>query len=153
MTDLSISEGFLMVEEVFTMKNSLQNKVLYPVIAKEYKEDGHYFVVTSPNIQGMIVEGDALEDAIEEASFDIADWFEVKGKIEKVADPSKWHLEKDEKLVYVPVNLTNFYKKYGKTVRKNISVPEYLANWAKENKINVSRVASDALKALQEQRA
>ena len=153
MTDLSISEGFLMVEEVFTMKNSLQNKVLYPVIAKEYKEDGHYFVVTSPNIQGMIVEGDALEDAIEEASFDIADWFEVKGKIEKVADPLKWHLEKDEKLVYVPVNLTNFYKKYGKTVRKNISVPEYLANWAKENKINVSRVASDALKALQEQRA
>ena len=90
---------------------------------------------------------------VEEASFDIADWFEVKGKIEKVADPSKWHLEKDEKLVYVPVNLTNFYKKYGKTVRKNISVPEYLANWAKENKINVSRVASDALKALQEQRA
>ena len=153
MTDLSISEGFLMVEEVFTMKNSLQNKVLYPVIAKEYKEDGHYFVVTSPNIQGMIVEGDALEDAIEEASFDIADWFEVKGKIEKVADPLKWHLEKDEKLVYVPVNLTNFYKKYGKTVRKNISVPEYLANWAKENKINVSRVASDALKALQEQKA
>ena len=86
-------------------------------------------------------------------AFDIADWFEVKGKIEKVADPLKWHLEKDEKLVYVPVNLTNFYKKYGKTVRKNISVPEYLANWAKENKINVSRVASDALKALQEQRA
>ncbi|MCT7824148.1 hypothetical protein AAA426_09980 [Lactobacillus crispatus] len=36
---------------------------------------------------------------------DIADWFEVKGKIEKVADPLKWHLEKDEKLVYVPVNL------------------------------------------------
>ena len=53
----------------------------------------------------MIVEGDTLEDAIEEASFDIADWLEVKGKIEKVADPSKWHLEKDEKLVYVLVNL------------------------------------------------
>lgn len=131
----------------------MKNKVLYPVIAKEYNDDGHYFVVTSPNVQGMIVEGDTLEEAIEEASFDIADWFEVKGKIERVADPLKWHLEKDEKLVYVPVNLTNFYKKYGKTVRKNISVPEYLANWAKENKINVSRVASDALKALQEQRA
>ena len=86
----------------------MKNKVLYPVIAKEYNDDGHYFVVTSPNVQGMIVEGDTLEEAIEEASFDIADWFEVKGKIEKVA---------------------------------------------KENKINVSRVASDALKALQEQRA
>lgn len=131
----------------------MRNKVLYPVIAKEYNDDGHYYIVTSPNIQGMIVEGDTLEEAIEEASYDIADWFEVKGKIDDVVAPSNWHIEKNEKLVYVPVSLTNFYKKYGKTVRKNISVPEYLANWAKENKINVSRVASDALKALQEQQA
>lgn len=128
----------------------MKNRALYPVIAKEYDDDGHYYVVTSPNVQGMIVEGNTLDEAIEEASYDIADWFEIKGKIEDVVDPSDWHLAKDEKLVYVPVNLTNFYKKYGKTVRKNISVPKYLATWAKENKINVSRVASDALKALQE---
>lgn len=129
----------------------MKNRVLYPVIAKEYNDDGHYYIVTSPNVQGMVVEGDTLEDAIEEASYDIADWFEVKGKIDDVVDSSDWNLDKDEKLVYVPVSLTNFYKKYGKTVRKNISVPEYLANWAKENKIHVSRVASDALKVLQEQ--
>lgn len=116
----------------------MKNQVLYPVIAKEYNDDGHYYVVTSPNVQGMVVEGDTLDEAIEEASYDIADWFEVKGKIENAVDPSDWHLEKNEKLVYVPVNLTSFYKKYGKTVRKNISIPEYLANWAKENKINVS---------------
>ena len=129
----------------------MKNRVLYPVIAKEYNDDGHYYIVTSPNVQGMVVEGDTLEDAIEEASYDIADWFEVKGKIDDVVDSSDWNLDKDEKLVYVPGSLTNFYKKYGKTVRKNISVPEYLANWAKENKIHVSRVASDALKVLQEQ--
>lgn len=129
----------------------MNNYVLYPVIAKEYNdEDGHYFVVTSPNVQGMVVEGNTLEDAIRDASDDIADWFEVKGKIEDVQDPSLWELEKDERIVYAPVNLSNFYAKYGKTVRKNITIPEYLANWAKENKINVSRVASDALKGLQE---
>ena len=86
----------------------MQNQVLYPAIAKEYDDDGHYFVVTSPNVQG-------LDEAIEEASYDIADWFEVKGKIEDPVDHSDWHLGKDEKLVYVPVNLTNFYKKYGET--------------------------------------
>lgn len=100
----------------------MKNEILYPVIAKEYDDDGHYYVVTSPNVQGMVVEGDTLDEAIGEASYDIADWFEVKGKVEKV-------------------------------VRKNISILEYLANWAKENKINVSRVASDALRALQEQQA
>lgn len=93
----------------------MQNQVLYPAIAKEYNDDGHYFVVTSPNVQGMVVEGDTLDEAIEEASYDIADWFEVKGKIEDPVDHSDWHLGKDEKLVYVPVNLTNFYKKYGET--------------------------------------
>ena len=56
----------------------MKNQVLYPVIAKEYNDDGHYFVVTSPNVQGMVVEGDTLDEAIEEASYDIADWFEVK---------------------------------------------------------------------------
>lgn len=88
----------------------MKNRVLYPVIAKEYNDDGHYYIVTSPNVQGMVVEGDTLEDAIEEASYDIADWFEVKGKIDDVVDSSDWNLDKDEKLVYVPVSLTNFTK-------------------------------------------
>ena len=92
----------------------MKNQVLYPVIAKEYNDDGHYFVVTSPNVQGMVVEGDTLDEAIEEASYDIADWFEVKGKIGDAVAPSDWYLENDEKLVYVPVNLTNFYERYGK---------------------------------------
>lgn len=91
----------------------MKNQVLYPVIAKEYDDDGHYFVVTSPNVQGMVVEGDTLDETIEEASYDIADWFEVKGKIENAVAPSDWYLEDDEKLAYVPVNLINFYKKYG----------------------------------------
>ena len=45
----------------------MKNQVLYPVIAKEYNDDGHYFVVTSPNVQGMVVEGDTLDEAIEES--------------------------------------------------------------------------------------
>jgi predicted RNase H-like HicB family nuclease len=129
----------------------MTNLTLYPVIAKEYNdEDGHYFVITSPNVQGMVVENTTLEEAIKDASEDIAGWFEAKGKIEKVQNPYTWNLEAGDKIIYVPVNLSNYYKKYGKMVRKSITVPEYLANWAKDNKINVSRVAADALKGLQE---
>ena len=127
----------------------MKKQALYPVIAKEYNdEDGHYFVITSPNIQGMVVEGETLDEAVEEASYDIADWFEAKGKVEEFQDPSIWELTDNEKVVYVPVSLDNFYVKYGQSVRKNISIPEYLADWAKENKINVSRVAADALRSL-----
>lgn len=130
----------------------MKNNVLYPVIAEEFNDgDGRYFVITSPNVQGMVVEGDTLDEAVEEASYDIADWFQVKGEVEKPRNPSEWKITKNQHLVYVPVNLSKFYEKYGKMVRKSITVPEYLANWAKENKINVSRVASDALRGLQEQ--
>ena len=90
----------------------MKKQALYPIIAKEYNdEDGHYFVITSPNIQGMVVEGETLDEAVEEASYDIADWFEAKGKVEEVQDPSTWELADSEKIVYVPVSLANFYRK------------------------------------------
>ncbi|AFR21446.1 hypothetical protein R0052_02310 [Lactobacillus helveticus R0052] len=28
----------------------MKNKALYPAIVKEYNDDGHYYVVTSPNV-------------------------------------------------------------------------------------------------------
>ena len=64
-------------------------------------------------------------------------------------DPTEWELTENEKLVFVSVNMTQWLKKHGKTVRKNITIPEDLNNWAKENNINVSRVTTDALRALQ----
>lgn len=68
----------------------------------------------------------------------------------KPQDPQDWHLDNDERLIYVSVDMTQWRKKYGRVVRKSITIPGYLADWAKENDINVSRVASDALRGLQE---
>lgn len=36
-----------------------------------------------------------------------------------------------------------------KTVRRNITLPEGLNNWAKDNKINVSKVTTEALRSMQ----
>ena len=49
-----------------------------------------FFVITSSNIQGLGVEGETLNKAIEEASYDIVEWFEAKRKVEEVQDPSTW---------------------------------------------------------------
>lgn len=38
----------------------------------------------------------------------------------------------------------------GKTVRRNISLPEELNNWAKENNINVSQVTTNVLREMKE---
>lgn len=34
-----------------------QDVLNYPVILTEYTDDGHYYVVTSPNIPGMVTDG------------------------------------------------------------------------------------------------
>ncbi|MFD1317813.1 antitoxin HicB [Loigolactobacillus zhaoyuanensis] len=60
--------------------------------------------------------------------------------------PQDIKLTAGEQLVYVTVDLDAFRRKYGKTVRKNITIPEYLNKLAKEQKINVSQVATEALR-------
>lgn len=64
----------------------------------------------------------------------------------EVQDPSEWKLEANDRLVYVTVDMNKWLKKNSKTVKKTITVPEYLSEMAKEQNINVSRVASEALK-------
>lgn len=70
-------------------------------------------------------------------------------KYPALQDSTKWKLEKGQQTSWVSVNMTRWLDKYGKKVRRNISLPADLNEWAKENKINVSKVTTDALYDLQ----
>lgn len=125
--------------------------MVYPVIAKECNdEDGHYFVITTPNIPGVVTQGETLNQAAFNAEDAIASMIADKKEYPKPQDPSNWDLDDNEQVVFVSVNMDQWRKKYGRVVRKSITIPGYLADWAKENHVNVSRVASDALRGLQE---
>lgn len=117
----------------------------YPIILTEYNdESGHYFVVTSPNIQGLVADGENIAEAIENASDAIATVLD--GEIyPKVQDPKRWELEDNQQTSWVNVNMTKWQARYGKTVRRNVTIPEGLNDWAKENSINVSKVVTQAL--------
>lgn len=129
----------------------MDQRVVYPVVAKEYNdEDGHYYVITTPNIPGVVTQGDTLDQVALNAEDAIASMISDQKDYPKPEDPTKWKLNDDEKIVYISVNMTQWRKKYGRVVRKSITIPGYLADWAKENHVNVSRVASDALRGLQE---
>lgn len=129
--------------------------LIYPTIFAEHQdEDGHYFTVYSPNIKGMVTQGETREMAALEAVDAIATMLD--GEIyPPVEDPSAWPLEKNESLVYITVNMTEWYLEKAKvlktkTIRRTITIPEYLNDLAKDRGLNVSRVASEALeKALE----
>lgn len=127
-----------------------QDVVTYPVILTEYNdESGHYYVVSSPNIQGMVTDGETIPEALHNAKDAMATMLANEDR-PKVQDPREWKLDKGQQTSWVSVNMTRWLNKYGKTVRRNISLPAELNEWAKKNKINVSKVATEALYDMQE---
>lgn len=134
----------------------MNDKILvYPTVFAEYHDDGDYFTVTSPNIPGMVTQGDTRQEAATEAVDAIATMLDGEDYPE-AQDPKDWQLADNESIVYITVNMSEWYREKEralktKTVRRTITLPEYLNDMAKERKVNVSRIASDALeKALKE---
>lgn len=126
-----------------------QDLLTYPVIVTECNDEaGHYYGVSSPNIPGMVTDGKTLTDAIIHAEDAIATMISDTD-YPTVQDPTKWQLDEHDSIMWVTVNMAKWLNQYDKKVRRNISLPESLNNWAKENKINVSKVTTEALQELQ----
>lgn len=134
----------------------VNERLIYPVIMTEnHDEDGHYFTVTSPNIPGMVTEGDTRIDAANEAVDAIATMLD--GEDYPVPqDATEWTLEPNQTVAYIPVDMIAWYREKEralkhKTVRRTITVPEYLNDFAKREHVNVSRIATEALERLANQ--
>ena len=124
--------------------------LIYPVVFQENNDsDGHYFTVTSPNIPGMVTEGDTRADAAEEAIDAIATMIDGE-PYPKPQDPASWPLQRNESIVYVTVDMARWQlekarNRNTKTVRRTITVPQYLNDLAKIRHVNVSRLTTEAL--------
>lgn len=130
----------------------MKEKILiYPVIVTECNDEaGHYYGISSPNIKGMVTDGKTMQEAVLHAEDAIATMISDMTDYPEVQDPRKWKLGKDDSVMWVTVNMAKWLNQYGKTVRLNISLPEELNNWAKENNINVSQVTTNALREMKE---
>ncbi len=93
-----------------------QNIVTYPVILTEYNDKSeHYYVVTSPNIPGMVTDGETIGEALYNAKDAIATMLD-EPNYPKVQDPRKWKLEKGQQISWVTVNMTKWLNKYGNKI-------------------------------------
>ncbi|MFC6165655.1 type II toxin-antitoxin system HicB family antitoxin [Lactiplantibacillus dongliensis] len=125
----------------------MKKKVVYPIIAEAFNdEDGHYYVASSPNLPGMVTQGDTLNELAVQAEDAIATILEA-GHYPEVQDPADWKLNDNERVMFIAVDMQQYLAEKAKTVRRNISMPKYISDLARENKINVSQVATDAIKA------
>lgn len=126
---------------------------IYPAVF--YKERGKGYYVIFPNFEGA-TGGETLEEAYRMANdflgLKLYDYF-IEGKIYPEAENIKSIKINDEDAVIeesftslVAVDMKEYVKNYEhRTVRKNVTIPSYLNEMAKNNNINVSAVLQKAL--------
>lgn len=125
-------------------------KLIYPACFYPHKDDGGFTVVV-PNLPGCTTEGDSLADAIEMAIDAASGW--ILGELEDGSEiPPYTPIERmkpdtpDGIVSYIALDMDSYSEKYGnKAVRKNLTIPSWLATAADEVNINYSKVLQNAL--------
>jgi antitoxin HicB len=115
-------------------------------------EDGTGYYASVPDLEGCITTGDTLQDAIEQITDAASIWLvcaEDDGAT--IAPPTpQAQIKRDPGAICSLIQVDTFAYRAAidtKAVRKNVSLPAWLANLADQRHINVSQVLQDALKA------
>ena len=140
------------------MKSEIEvNKmtVIYPVIFTELKDEKDTVLVSIPDLNGM-TEGYGLIDAIKMAKDYIGNALCTKRDCDfpKATELQEIDLSKSEFAEYgkpftsiIDVDISAFRRtEKSKTVRRNITLPQWLDEMVTEAKINVSAISQEALK-------
>lgn len=84
----------------------------YPILLTEYTDEtGHYYVVTSPNIQGMVTDGETIPEALNNAKDALATMLANTSTRPEVQDPKKWNLEPNQQISWISVNMPSWVNK------------------------------------------
>ena len=111
----------------------MKNLLVYPVVLHPEKND--YFVEV-PDIESGFTQGKDIKNAIEMASEMIGLMLEDKQEYPVASKIEDIPSQKGDIKTIVSVDIDEFRRNNPKTVRKNVSVPEYLVKLGKEKNIN-----------------
>jgi len=115
-------------------------------------EDGNKYYARIPDLPGCITTGESLQDAIEQITDAASGWLVVaedEGLVIPNATPQNM-LERDDNTVLSMIQVDTIeYRSLtdNRAVRKNVSLPAWMANLADKHGINCSQVLQDGLKA------
>lgn len=123
------------------------NKLFYPAIFQQ-EEDGYF--VSFPDLEGCFTEGDNLEQAYDMA-FDALGLYlthleDSKENIPTPSKPSNIQLGCNQFVIMIAFDMLAYKKKHSsKSIKKTLSIPEWLDQEALECDINFSKVLKEAL--------
>lgn len=125
-------------------------KLVYPACFYPHKDDGGFTAVV-PDLPGCTTEGDDLADAIQMATDAASGW--ILDELEDGNEiPPFTPIEKiksgvsDGIVSYIALDMDSYIERYGdKAVRKNLTIPSWLATAADKVNANYSKILQNAL--------
>lgn len=124
------------------------NKLFYPAIFHKAEEGG--FWISFPDFPECLTEGDNMENAYEMAvealGLCISDIENGKGRLPAPSSPDNISHEDNTFIAVIEFDRLAYKKRHNtKSVKKTLSIPEWLNEEALANNINFSQVLQDAL--------
>lgn len=122
-------------------------KLYYPAI---FIRDAEGYTIEFPDLPGCITQGDTFEEAFEMAEDAASGWILTSIEDgEEVPPPSPINsVAREEGYVnYIPLDIDEYAKKYStKSVKKTLTIPEWLNTMAEKAGINFSQELQRAVK-------
>ena len=118
-----------------------------------FKREGDKVFARVPDLDGCITSGKTIEDAIDQMTDAMNAWLVVAEDenlpIPNPTEQDNIEHEKGDVLSVIKADTMQYRAKTDtKTVRKNVSLPAFLFNFADKRHINCSQVLQDALMAM-----
>ncbi|HJF86108.1 MAG TPA: type II toxin-antitoxin system HicB family antitoxin [Companilactobacillus farciminis] len=121
-----------------------KNILVYPVIL--HPEDQGYSVEIPDIDNGTWTQGDNMKDALLMAQDAIGIMLDDKTEYPEPTDLEDIEIKANDIKTVVYIDMEEYRRNNPKTVRKNVTVPEYLVVLGKKKNINFSAVLTEALK-------
>ena len=122
-------------------------KIFYPAVFT--KEDNGYWV-KFPDLPGCFTEGDSISEAYEMAQEAMGLWLQSESNgfnYPEASDITGIRTAENEQIVLVEFDPIEYLKRTSsKSVKKTLTIPEWLNTLAEEQNINFSQVLQKALK-------
>ncbi len=124
-------------------------KLVYPANFYYEKEGG--YSVEIPDLLGCVTQGDTLEEAMEMAQDAALGWIltaiEEEEEIPKPSQIEQIKIEGEGFKTLLLLDIDQYSKKYGtkKSVKKTLTIPEWLNKRAEKVGINFSQVLQESL--------
>ena len=122
-------------------------KIFYPAVFT--KEDNGYWV-KFPDLPGCFTEGDSISEAYEMAQEAMGLWLETENRTfnyPEASDITGIRTAENEQIVLVEFDPIEYLKRTSsKSVKKTLTIPEWLNTLAEEQNVNFSQLLQNALK-------